>query len=153
MGVDTLNKGGFVVFGKRLSQLRKSHNLSQYDLADKLRFSRGQIANYEQGQRQPDYETLEKIADFFEISVDYLLGRTEDPSPTRQPQVKESSNTYDKEDDLDEKVREMMDDPETGIFFKDYLSAPEEKKKEMRKFMKFLLLEEKDRKPGDKQGE
>jgi transcriptional regulator with XRE-family HTH domain len=130
------------VFGKRLSQLRKSHKMSQYDLADKLRFSRGQIANYEQGQRQPDYETLQKLADFFEVSTDYLLGRIDDPSPTRT-----------EEDELDQQIRQMMNDPETGAFFKGYLESPEEKRKEMRNFMRFLLQEEKDRKPGDKQGE
>lgn len=62
---------------RRLLSLRKNQKLSQYDLADRLGFSRGKLANYEQGQREPDYDTLKKIADFFEVSTDYLLGRTE----------------------------------------------------------------------------
>ncbi|MED4840262.1 helix-turn-helix transcriptional regulator [Weizmannia sp. CD-2023] len=65
------------MFGKRLSALRKQKGLSQYELADKLGYSRGQIANYEQGKREPDYETLQKIADFFDVTTDYLLGRTD----------------------------------------------------------------------------
>lgn len=63
------------MFSKNLSKLRKQHKLTQYELADKLGFSRGQIANYEQGKREPDYETLGILADFFDISTDELLGR------------------------------------------------------------------------------
>ncbi|GMR65853.1 helix-turn-helix domain-containing protein [Bacillus thuringiensis] len=65
------------MLGKKIAELRKNQKLSQYDLADRLGFSRGKLANYEQGQREPDYDTLKKIADFFEVSTDYLLGRTE----------------------------------------------------------------------------
>ncbi|PFW92244.1 transcriptional regulator [Bacillus pseudomycoides] len=65
------------MLGKKISELRKQQKLSQYELAERLGFSRGKLANYEQGQREPDYDTLKKIADFFEVSTDYLLGRTE----------------------------------------------------------------------------
>ncbi|WP_226544994.1 helix-turn-helix domain-containing protein [Bacillus thuringiensis] len=65
------------MLGKKIAELRKNQQLSQYDLADRLGFSRGKLANYEQGQREPDYDTLKKIADFFEVSTDYLLDRTE----------------------------------------------------------------------------
>lgn len=65
----------------RLIKLRTGKGLSQYDLAKTLNLSRGQISNYELGSRQPDYETLTKIADFFNVSTDYLLCRTNDPSP------------------------------------------------------------------------
>ncbi|MBM7607539.1 transcriptional regulator with XRE-family HTH domain [Lysinibacillus composti] len=63
------------MFGDILAKLRKDRKLSQYDLAERMGFSRGQISNYEQGTRQPDFETLQKFADFFEVSTDYLLGR------------------------------------------------------------------------------
>jgi transcriptional regulator with XRE-family HTH domain len=53
--------------------------LSQYELAQALGFSRGQIANYEQGKREPDFATLITLANFFQVSLDYLLGRTENP--------------------------------------------------------------------------
>ena len=65
------------LFSTRLSSLRKGKKLTQYSLAENLGFSRGQISNYEQGSREPDQDTLLKIADFFDVSVDYLLGRTE----------------------------------------------------------------------------
>ncbi|MEK3955407.1 helix-turn-helix domain-containing protein [Psychrobacillus sp. FSL K6-1464] len=61
------------MFGKNLAKLRKVKKLSQYDLAERTGLSRGQIANYEQGTRQPDFETLLNFADFFGVSTDYLL--------------------------------------------------------------------------------
>jgi len=64
-----------VTFGERLAQLRKQKGISQYKLAELLGMSRGQIANYEQGAREPDFYTLQKFTDFFEVTVDYLLGR------------------------------------------------------------------------------
>ncbi|PHA00910.1 transcriptional regulator [Bacillus pseudomycoides] len=64
------------MLGKKIAELRKDKKLSQYELANRLGFSRGKLANYEQGTREPDYETLKKIADYFEVSTDYLLDRT-----------------------------------------------------------------------------
>lgn len=64
------------MFSERLKNLRKAKKLSQYELAERLGFSRGKLANYEQGTREPDFETLETIANFFDVSTDYLLGVT-----------------------------------------------------------------------------
>ncbi|EDP7604089.1 helix-turn-helix transcriptional regulator [Listeria seeligeri] len=65
------------MFSDRLSKLRKKKGMSQYKLADELGFSRGQVANYEQGSREPDYSTLLKIAEYFNVTTDYLLGKEE----------------------------------------------------------------------------
>ncbi len=65
-----------LIFAKRLAELRKEYNLSQNALASKLGYSRGQIGNYELGSREPDFSTLIKIADFFNVSIDYLIGKT-----------------------------------------------------------------------------
>lgn len=75
------------MFSKTLTRLRKQANLTQYELAEKLGFSRGQIANYEQGKREPDYEILDTIANFFDVSTDELLGR--------KTKSEESSNDFD----------------------------------------------------------
>lgn len=66
-----------ILFKDRLLLLRKEKKLTQYQLAEILGFSRGQVGNYEQGTRQPDQETLIKIANFFEVSIDYLLGKSD----------------------------------------------------------------------------
>ena len=67
------------MIGNRLKGLREESNLLQKELADKVNVSAGAIGMYENNKRNPDYETLNKLADCFEVSVDYLLGRTDDP--------------------------------------------------------------------------
>lgn len=63
-------------FQNILKELRTSHNLTQDGLAKKLKISRSTVGMYEKGAREPDFETLELIADFFNVDTDYLLGRT-----------------------------------------------------------------------------
>ncbi|MGH4137914.1 cobalamin-dependent protein [Clostridium sp.] len=64
-------------FYNRLKNLRVENNLLQKDLAEMLGLAQTTIANYEQGKRFPDEEMVIKIADFFNVSLDYLLGRSE----------------------------------------------------------------------------
>lgn len=64
-------------FYNRIRNLRIENNLLQKDLAEMLGLAQTTIANYEQGKRFPDEETLLKIADFFNVSMDYLFGRSE----------------------------------------------------------------------------
>lgn len=61
----------------RLKILRESKKLTQQELADKLNLSRVRYNNYETGKRNPDYEVLQLIANFYDVSIDYLLGKTE----------------------------------------------------------------------------
>lgn len=62
------------MFANTLKELRKKENLTQGQLSAKLGISRDTLANYEIGRREPDFETLKKIAKYFEVSTDYLLG-------------------------------------------------------------------------------
>ncbi|MDD2477270.1 MAG: helix-turn-helix transcriptional regulator [Dysgonamonadaceae bacterium] len=64
-------------FGKKLRKLRIEKGLTQADLAATLSLGESTISFYESNKRQPDYETLTKIADLFKVSTDYLLGRTD----------------------------------------------------------------------------
>ena len=66
-------------FGKRLRDLRKKQNLSQEELAKRLNISRSSIGMFEQGRRKPDYEMQEVFADFFNVNMDYLFGRNDEP--------------------------------------------------------------------------
>ncbi|CAI6302107.1 XRE family transcriptional regulator [Bacillus subtilis] len=61
--------------GTRLRELRQKHKLSQVDLAEKLNLNRSSIANYEAGRIMPPGDILMQIADAFEVTTDYLLGR------------------------------------------------------------------------------
>lgn len=60
---------------KKLKELRKSYNLTQEQLAEKLGVSRVNYTRYENGKVRPDYETVIKIADFYDISLDELFDR------------------------------------------------------------------------------
>lgn len=66
---------------ERLKELRSEKQITQRELANLLRLSPSTIAMYETGQRMPDPEILQRIADFFGVSTDYLLGRTDIPNP------------------------------------------------------------------------
>jgi transcriptional regulator with XRE-family HTH domain len=63
----------------RLKEIRKSKGLSQIKLAMELNTSQNTISRYENGEREPGIGELIKIADYFNISVDYLLERTDIP--------------------------------------------------------------------------
>ena len=63
--------------GDTLANLRKEKELGQKEMASLLNLSVGTISNYENGVHSPDLETLCKLADFFGVTTDYLLGRTE----------------------------------------------------------------------------
>lgn len=67
--------GGGHVLGSRLSALRKTTGKTQEEMAAYLGISRPAYTAYERGRRQPDYAILQRIADYYHVSVDYLLGR------------------------------------------------------------------------------
>lgn len=62
-------------FGKTLRKLRKANNLTQTQLANSLGLAFSTISMYERGVREPDFETLETIADYFNVTMDYLHGK------------------------------------------------------------------------------
>ena len=64
----------------RLRELRKARGLSQVKLAMDLNISQNTLSRYENREREAGYDTLIKIADYFDVSIDYLLGRTDEPN-------------------------------------------------------------------------
>lgn len=66
-----------MVTGKRIAMLRKEKGWGQKQLASYLKVSVSTISNYEQSVHSPDLSILSKLADLFEVSADYLLGRTD----------------------------------------------------------------------------
>lgn len=63
----------------KLKELRKSRNISQLKLAMELNMNQNTISRYETGEREAGYAELIAIADYFNVSVDYLLERTDNP--------------------------------------------------------------------------
>ncbi|WP_083465531.1 helix-turn-helix domain-containing protein [Thalassobacillus sp. C254] len=99
-------------FGERLRSLRKEKNITQEGLGKIINVTKVSISGYENGNRTPDTDTLQKLADYFDVSVDFLLGRTNKAAYSNK-----------EEDWLDKRVDEALEDPETQIFLKDYLSV------------------------------
>ena len=84
----------------RLKNLREDKNIKQKDLALYLDVSSSTIGKYEVGKREPNIEKLNKIADYFNVSIDYLVGRTEKKMPYSvknyfQEDIDELKETFD----------------------------------------------------------
>ncbi|MGI6042145.1 MAG: LexA family protein [Candidatus Alectryocaccobium sp.] len=64
-------------FSDRIKSLRLQHNLTQNDLAEKIKVNKQTISQYERGVRRPDFDTLNELCDFFNVSSDFLLGKSD----------------------------------------------------------------------------
>lgn len=62
-----------MTFGRNIANLRKDRNLTQEDVANALNISRASLGMYETDKRNPDLETLKKFANYFDVTIDYLL--------------------------------------------------------------------------------
>lgn len=67
----------------KLKELRKKRGITQLKLSLELNMTQNTISRYENGEREAGYNELIKIADYFDVSIDYLLGRTDNPSISR----------------------------------------------------------------------
>lgn len=85
--------------GGRIAALREKHGMTQDELAKKLGISRAALSHYETDRRQPDYDTLRDIANYFNVSLDYLLGRTNDPQTILDREVRNFVDSLELSDD------------------------------------------------------
>lgn len=97
--------------GDRLRKLREQKGLTQTEFAARLKIPNQNVSNYERGFRQPDYETLQRFADYFEVTTDYLLGRED---------KKSANEEYDFET--------WLNDPKVSKFYKEFNESPEERR-------------------------
>lgn len=116
------------MFNVRLTYLRKDKKITQKDMAEVLGITRPAYTAYETGKRQPDFEMLQKIADYFDVSTDYLLGRDDRANPL---------NYY--------KSKIVTEFPDINLMFKDMESLDADDMKELYEYIKF----KKSRKKGD----
>ena len=78
-----------MTFGNRLKELRKAKGLTQIEISKDINFSQSAITAYENGKREPNFEVLQKLATYFNVSTDYLLGKTD----TLNPPVTKTNST------------------------------------------------------------
>lgn len=96
------------MFGDRLKSLRKSSGYTQKELGEKLNVSGRVIGYYESNERFPDKDTLTDIADFFKVSVDYLLGRTDIKNNADDNKININKNEKDVEELLEETMSQIL---------------------------------------------
>lgn len=125
-------------FKNVFKRLRTSSKLTQAEMALKLGVSKSTISMYENGNREPDFETLEKIADFFNVDTDYLLGRTEKTSI-----LPETIGHYYLNDETREIAQEVFENPELRSLFHVARDIPPERLRAHIDFMKSLKEQEK----------
>ena len=70
-------------FAERLVELRKSRNLTQKQVYESVSMSMLGYQRYEYGTREPSFQKLLALADYFDVSLDYLVGRTDNPEVNR----------------------------------------------------------------------
>ena len=105
-------------FSERLKDLRKQVGLTQVDVAEKLRISQPAYASWERGVKKPTQENLVKIAQVLNVSVDYLVGNSE-----------EKSDELDNIELLLRMNSKGLTDSEKAVFKKELIEFMEERKK------------------------
>lgn len=88
-------QGGLTLIGEQLKKLRKEKKWSQRKVAELIGISRGNYAHYETNSKVPREDNLQKLADLFDVSTDYLLGRTDEHKPVEQIKKDVQSSTPD----------------------------------------------------------
>jgi transcriptional regulator with XRE-family HTH domain len=90
--------------GEKLKYLRKQHNWTQEQLAQHLNISRSQISKWENGELLPDVQSLEKLSNLYEVSIDFLIGK----HTTKKELLREMNLLY-QTDHIDEKMLDIID--------------------------------------------
>lgn len=96
-----------VLFGDRLKSLRNNRGLSQMDFSKQIGISKSAVNMYERGEREPSFEVLETIADYFNVDLDYLIGKSEIPNRSQIPAPVPSPALAPDEADLVHKYRAL----------------------------------------------
>jgi len=116
------------MFSTRLKMLRTQHRKTQQEVADLLGITRQGYAKYENNLGEPDNSTLTKLADYFGVSTDYLLGRTDIPSLTQQEKEEAEFQAF-------------VNDPELGVWYKELPKSDEEELRKLRTIWEMIKSE------------
>ncbi|WP_054956579.1 helix-turn-helix domain-containing protein [Paenibacillus dakarensis] len=76
-------------YGNRIAELREKHGWTQEELASTVGITRAALSHYEKNRRKPDFETLTHLADRFDVSIDYLIGRTKQEKMTMDSEARD----------------------------------------------------------------
>lgn len=79
------------MLSQKLKELRLNKGITQTEFAETFNIANGTVGNWETGKREPDYEMLSRIADFYGVTVDYLLGRDQKAKPAENDRLEENT--------------------------------------------------------------
>ncbi|MFZ7119793.1 MAG: helix-turn-helix domain-containing protein [Eubacteriaceae bacterium] len=127
-------------FSSRLKYLRNQFHMTQEDLANKLQQTKANISKYETGRIEPSIEIINYLAKIFEVSIDYLLGQTNDPARYR-----DINADLDAQRNFDKELKDLLKDEEVVAFY-DFAGMDDATKKEIINFIKFKKHEENNKK-------
>lgn len=94
------------MFGKRLKELRESLNVSRKELCEIFGIAVSTLAGYESCHREPDYLTLCRLADYFQVTTDYLLGRTDNKNNVL---VEDNKKDNEEDKEMTRVIQELKD--------------------------------------------
>lgn len=95
-------------FGSKLKQLRLENKMTQEELSNILNVSRATVGRYENNERFPDKDTLEKIADFFNVSLDFLFERIYEKNGYLGTNICEDSARYSTYKEIEKKITDRL---------------------------------------------
>lgn len=106
-------------FANIFKTLRVTRGYTQEELSKRLDISRSRIGMYETGAREPDFETLESIADFFNVDIDYLVGRTNKTTyiPESHAYKKDTADGYYTDPETAKMAQELFENKDLRILF------------------------------------
>lgn len=118
------------IFSDRLKQYREklkkdNSKWTQKYVADKIGVARVTYTAYENSTKMPPFDTINSIAELFDIKTDYLMGRTDNP--------KEAT---------DDGIKELLDDPQTNLMFNDWKNMTTEQREEAIRMIKFIKFKD-----------
>ncbi|HJF30800.1 MAG TPA: helix-turn-helix domain-containing protein [Sporosarcina psychrophila] len=114
--------------GFHLKKEREKRNWSQVEVAKKVGITNAVLSNYERDYRDPDTETLKKLADLYNVSTDFLLGRTENSSPMNKDE---------------EAFQKAISDPDLKRWYSELPNSDEEDLQKLRKMWDIIKNEDK----------
>lgn len=131
-------------YALRLAELRSARGLTQQQLADLTGLTRGRLNNYEQGTREPDLVTLQSLADFFQVTTDFLLGRTDTAGDFTAETMSKIDQALDEDPELLAFWLETKKRPDLQLFLKQVKSASPKAIRQMMTIIKMIEDEESD---------
>ena len=114
-----------MTFSEKITALMREHGVTAKELSEKLCIGKNQFKYWADKGNTPNAETVSKLADYFDVSVDYLLGKTDDPAPKQKKPGAIS----------DELWNMIQSDPKALVLLEMILKMSKEQREKLEKFM------------------